>query len=195
MSATFRRSRTCHLHSRPFPSTARPSTARALDTTEVHRVSTPRRRRRLPGVRRSTAASGRSCIVSARAALLAIAVGFYLAKNVLAARRRHAEDAGDRHWRSRRARAPTCKRQFKTIGVILIPLAVIVFVTSIGDREAGRQRRAERSAQAGTVAHRSRSSLGCVASGPHRLHRHDARHPRQRPHGCRGAAPTACRRR
>ena len=85
------------------------------------------------------------------------------------------------------------QRQFKTIAVILIPLAIIVFVTSTAIKkpdgtealsfgEAGTWR---------TVAF----ILGCLASGAHRLHRHDAGHTRQRAHRCRAPRPARCRRR
>ena len=76
-------------------------------------------------------------IASALTALLAIAVGFGLMKDVLAA------DQG----------TPTMieiataiqvgawaylRRQFKTIAVILVPLAVVVFLTSVEGRQARR---------------------------------------------------------
>ena len=66
---------------------------------------------------------------SAGAALLAIAVGFYLVKDVL------AYDQGTPKMQEiakaiQEGAAAYLRRQFKTIGVILIPLAVIVFVTS-----------------------------------------------------------------
>ena len=66
---------------------------------------------------------------SAGAALLAIAVGFYLVKDVL------AYDQGSAKMQEiakaiQEGAAAYLRRQFKTIGVILIPLAVIVFVTS-----------------------------------------------------------------
>ncbi|MEO6125729.1 MAG: sodium-translocating pyrophosphatase [Ilumatobacteraceae bacterium] len=67
--------------------------------------------------------------LSAGAALVAIAVGFYLAKSVMAA------DAGSPKMQSialaiQEGAWAYLKRQFKTIAVILIPLAIIVFVTS-----------------------------------------------------------------
>ena len=46
---------------------------------------------------------------------------------------------GDRRWRSRRVRRRTCERQFRTIGVIVIPVAVVVFVTSTAIDRARRQ--------------------------------------------------------
>jgi len=100
--------------------------------------------------------------LSGAAALLAIAVGFFLVKNVMAA------DEGSPKMREI-ARAiqegawAYLKRQFKTIAVILVPLAVIVFLTSteilkpddttaLGFAESGLWR---------TVAF----ILGCLASG------------------------------
>ncbi|MCX6519506.1 MAG: sodium/proton-translocating pyrophosphatase, partial [Actinobacteria bacterium] len=66
---------------------------------------------------------------SAGSALLAIAVGFYLAKDVL------AQDQGSPKMQEiakaiQEGAAAYLRRQFKTIAVILIPLAIIVFVTS-----------------------------------------------------------------
>src|SRR3954452_6403297 len=66
---------------------------------------------------------------SGATALLAIAVGFYLMKGVLAADQgtpkmiEIAKAIQEGAW-------AYLKRQFKTIAVILIPLAVVVFVTS-----------------------------------------------------------------
>ncbi len=100
--------------------------------------------------------------LSAAAALLAIAVGFYLMKLVMAA------DEGSPKMREIAAAIQEgawayLKRQFKTIAVILVPLAVIVFVTSTAiKRPDGTE--ALNFAQAGlwrTVAF----VLGCVASG------------------------------
>ena len=67
--------------------------------------------------------------LSVAAALLAIAVGFYLVKSVMAAdagtpkMQQIAKAIQDGAW-------AYLKRQFRTIGLILIPLAVVVFVTS-----------------------------------------------------------------
>ena len=63
-------------------------------------------------------------------ALLAIAVGFYLMKGVL------AEDEGTPKMKEialaiQEGAAAYLKRQFKTIGVILVPLVVIVFVAAM----------------------------------------------------------------
>ena len=68
-------------------------------------------------------------LLSAGAALIAIAVGFYLAKSVMAA------DAGSPKMQEiakaiQEGALAYLKRQFKTIAVILVPLAIIVFVTS-----------------------------------------------------------------
>src|SRR5919106_4615532 len=67
--------------------------------------------------------------LSGAAAILAIAVGFYLMRGVLAADQgtptmiEIATAIQEGAW-------AYLKRQFKTIAVILIPLAVVVFVTS-----------------------------------------------------------------
>ena len=68
-------------------------------------------------------------LLSAASALLALAVGFYLAKSVL------AEDEGSPKMKEiakaiQEGALAYLKRQFKTIAVILVPLAVIVFLTS-----------------------------------------------------------------
>ncbi len=68
-------------------------------------------------------------IASVAAAVLAIAVGFYLARAVL------AEDEGTPRMREIAAAIQEgalayLKRQFKTIAVIVVPLAAIVFLTS-----------------------------------------------------------------
>ena len=73
--------------------------------------------------------------LSGASALLAIAVGFFLMKGVL------AEDQGTPKMIEiataiQEGAWPTCKRQFRTIAVILVPLAVVVFITSTGDRQA-----------------------------------------------------------
>jgi K(+)-stimulated pyrophosphate-energized sodium pump len=100
---------------------------------------------------------------SAGSALLAIAVGFYLVKDVL------AQDQGSPKMQEiakaiQEGAAAYLRRQFKTIAVILIPLAIIVFVTSteIINPESGNV--ALSFGQAGlwrTVAF----VLGCLASG------------------------------
>jgi K(+)-stimulated pyrophosphate-energized sodium pump len=68
-------------------------------------------------------------IASALTALLAIAVGFFLMRGVL------AEDEGTTSMREiakaiQEGAMAYLKRQFRTIGYILVPLAVIVFITS-----------------------------------------------------------------
>ena len=68
-------------------------------------------------------------ILSAAAALLAIAVGFFLVKSVMAA------DEGTPKMKEIAKAIQVgawayLKRQFRTIAIILIPVAVIVFLTS-----------------------------------------------------------------
>ena len=68
-------------------------------------------------------------LLSALSALLAIAVGFYLARKVLEA------DQGTPKMREiaaaiQEGAGAYLKRQFRTIAVILIPVAAIVFLTS-----------------------------------------------------------------
>src|SRR5687768_5126232 len=68
-------------------------------------------------------------IFSAVTALIALAVGFYLVQAV------NAADTGTDKMREIAAAIQEgamayLRRQFKTIGVILIPLAIVVFVTS-----------------------------------------------------------------
>jgi K(+)-stimulated pyrophosphate-energized sodium pump len=68
-------------------------------------------------------------ILSAVAALLAIGVGFFLAKSVL------AEDEGTPKMKEialaiQEGASAYLKRQFRTIGMILVPVALIVFFTS-----------------------------------------------------------------
>jgi K(+)-stimulated pyrophosphate-energized sodium pump len=100
--------------------------------------------------------------LSAAAAVLAILVGFYLVRSVLAA------DQGSPKMREIAAAIQEgawayLKRQFKTIGYILIPLVVIVFVTSTAIKK-GDGTEALSFGQAGlwrTVGF----VLGCLASG------------------------------
>jgi len=100
--------------------------------------------------------------LSAAAAILAIAVGFYLVRAVLAA------DQGSPKMREIAAAIQEgalayLKRQFRTIGFILIPLVVIVFITSTAIKK-GDGSEALSFGQAGlwrTVAF----VLGCLASG------------------------------
>ncbi len=100
--------------------------------------------------------------LSAAAAVLALAVGFYLVRSVMAA------DDGTPKMKEIAAAIQEgawayLKRQFRTIAVILVPLAVIVFVTSTAiAKESGEE--VLSFAQAGiwrTIAF----LLGCVASG------------------------------
>src|SRR5947209_3307057 len=75
-------------------------------------------------------------IASALTAVLAILVGLYLMKGVL------AEDEGTPKMREiakaiQEGAMAYLRRQFKTIAVILIPLAVIVFITSTSVKKAG----------------------------------------------------------
>ena len=101
-------------------------------------------------------------LLSAASALIAIAVGFYLAKSVMAA------DAGSPKMQEiakaiQEGALAYLKRQFKTIIVILVPLAAIVFLTSTAIIKPGGSE-AMSFAQVGlwrTVAF----ILGCLASG------------------------------
>jgi K(+)-stimulated pyrophosphate-energized sodium pump len=75
-------------------------------------------------------------IASALTAVLAILVGLFLMKGVL------AEDEGTPKMREiakaiQEGAMAYLRRQFKTIAVILIPLAVIVFITSTSVKKAG----------------------------------------------------------
>ena len=100
--------------------------------------------------------------LSAAAAVLAVLVGFYLVRSVMAA------DEGSPKMREiagaiQEGAWAYLKRQFKTIGFILIPLVVIVFVTSTAIAKPNGDE-ALSFAQAGiwrTVAF----VLGCLASG------------------------------
>jgi K(+)-stimulated pyrophosphate-energized sodium pump len=99
---------------------------------------------------------------SVAAALLAIAVGFYLARSVL------AEDEGTPKMREialaiQVGALAYLKRQFRTIAVILVPLAAIVFLTSTAIEKPNGEE-ALNFGQAGlwrTLAF----ILGCLASG------------------------------
>src|SRR5215207_3881742 len=105
--------------------------------------------------------------LSAGAAVVAIIVGFFLAKNVL------AQDEGSPKMREiaraiQEGAAAYLRRQFKTIGVILIPLAVIVFLTSteivkpgVGGEDGPTALSFAESGLWRTVAF----VLGCLASG------------------------------
>ena len=101
-------------------------------------------------------------LIAAASALLAIAVGFYLMKQVL------AMDQGSAKMQEIAALIQEgawayLKRQFKTIAVILVPLAAIVFVTSTAIKKPDGEV-ALSFASAGafrTIAF----ILGCLASG------------------------------
>jgi K(+)-stimulated pyrophosphate-energized sodium pump len=101
--------------------------------------------------------------LSVAAALLAIAVGFFLMKLVL------AEDEGTPKMKEiayaiQEGASAYLKRQFKTIAVILVPLAVVVFVTSTEIVKTGGRGTALSFAQSGTWRTLA-FVLGCVASG------------------------------
>jgi K(+)-stimulated pyrophosphate-energized sodium pump len=101
-------------------------------------------------------------LLSVAAALLAIGVGFYLARSVLAA------DQGTPKMREiaaaiQEGAAAYLKRQFRTIGVIIVPVAAVVFLTSTAiEKSDGSE--ALSFGQSGlfrTIAF----VLGCLASG------------------------------
>ena len=102
--------------------------------------------------------------LSIAAALIAIAVGFYLAKSVMAA------DAGSPKMQEiakaiQEGALAYLKRQFKTIAVILVPLAIIVFVTSKAVIKPDTAKTVALSfAEAGTWRTLA-FILGCLASG------------------------------
>src|SRR4051812_22110861 len=100
---------------------------------------------------------------SALTALLAIAVGFLLMRGVL------AEDEGTRKMKEiakaiQEGATAYLRRQFRTIGVILIPLLVVVFLTSVAVQKPDGSTEALSFFQSGlfrTLAF----VLGCVLSG------------------------------
>jgi len=101
-------------------------------------------------------------LLSAAAALLALATGFYLMGKVL------AEDEGTPKMKEIAKAIQVgawayLKRQFKTIGLILVPLAVIVFVTSVAVKKpgGGNALNFAASGAARTIAF----IVGCLASG------------------------------
>jgi K(+)-stimulated pyrophosphate-energized sodium pump len=101
--------------------------------------------------------------LSAAAALLAIATGFYLMKGVL------AEDEGTPKMREiagaiQEGAWAYLKRQFKTIAIILVPVAVIVFVTSTEIVKPDGRGTALSFAESGTWRTLA-FILGCLASG------------------------------
>ena len=102
-------------------------------------------------------------ILSAAAALLAIAVGFYLAKSVMAA------DQGTPKMQEiaaaiQEGASAYLTRQFKTIGVILVPVAAIVFLTSTKIVNTETQETALSFVESG-LARTVAFILGCFASG------------------------------
>ncbi len=135
-------------------------------------------------------------IFSAVTALLALVVGFYLMRGVLA-----ADEGTPKMIEIAKAiqegAMAYLKRQFKTIAVILIPLAIVVFVTST---EVTKPLLASPNAssgltfgQSGIVPHAG-VHRRLPAVGPHRVHRHEPRGARQRAHRGRGQLGFAARR-
>ena len=116
-------------------------------------------------------------LASAATALLAIGVGFALMRGVL------AQDEGTPKMKEialaiQEGAMAYLKRQFKTIILILIPLAVIVFLTSTAvKKDSGVE--ALSFATSGGAPHRG-IHRRCVLVGPDRLHRHESRRARQR---------------
>jgi K(+)-stimulated pyrophosphate-energized sodium pump len=100
--------------------------------------------------------------LSGAASLLAIAVGFFLAKSVM------AQDEGTDRMKEiagaiQEGAWAYLKRQFRTIGIILVPVAVIVFVTSVAiDKPNGEE---ALSFVASGVWRTVAFLLGCIASG------------------------------
>ena len=129
--------------------------------------------------------------LSGLSALIALAVGFSLMKGVLAADQgtpkmiEIATAIQEGSW-------AYLKRQFRTIGFVLIPLAVDRVRHLDGDREA-RRRGGPLLRRVRPLPH-ARLRRRRLPVGPHRLHRHDAGHPRQRAHGRCGQAQLAARR-
>ncbi|MEI7547008.1 MAG: sodium/proton-translocating pyrophosphatase, partial [Actinomycetota bacterium] len=102
-------------------------------------------------------------LLSAASALIAIAVGFILAKLVL------AEDEGSPKMKEiakaiQEGALAYLKRQFKTIAVILVPLAAIVFFTSKAISKPGGETEALSQLSSGTFRTIA-FVLGCLASG------------------------------
>jgi K(+)-stimulated pyrophosphate-energized sodium pump len=116
------------------------------------------------GYQQFTLAGGEKLVLllSGLSAILAIAVGFYLMKNVL------AMDQGSAKMQEIAAAIQEgawayLKRQFKTIALILIPLAAIVFATSTAIKKPGGEV-ALNFVSAG--AYRTLAFIfGCIASG------------------------------
>ena len=119
--------------------------------------------------------------------VLAIAVGFVLVRGVLAADQGTPKMIEIAEAIQEGAMA-YLRRQFRTIAFILVPVAVVVFVDVHRGREAAATRAASaalRSPQSG-IFRTLAFVAGCVLSGAHRLHRHEPRRTRQRPHRRRG---------
>ena len=142
-------------------------------------------------------------IGSALTALLAVAVGFFLMRKVL------AEDQGTPKMQEiakaiQEGAMAYLKRQFKTIGVILVPLAVVVFLTSTAVKHADGHVALDVRA-VGRLPHR-RVRARVLLVGPHGIHRDEPRRTRQRAYrggrterldaeGARGRVPhRRCRR-
>ena len=101
-------------------------------------------------------------IASAISALLAIAVGFYLMKGVL------AQDEGTPKMKEiaiaiQEGASAYLTRQFKTIVVILVPLAAVVFATSVAVRKPSGTEAL--SFAASGAARTAAFVLGCIMSG------------------------------
>ena len=91
-------------------------------------ITRPRRRGGLPGLPHAEARRSGGCLFSGATALLAIAVGFYLMRGVLAADQGTPKMIEIAKAIQEGAQA-YLRRQFKTIAIIMVPLAVLVFVT------------------------------------------------------------------
>jgi K(+)-stimulated pyrophosphate-energized sodium pump len=101
-------------------------------------------------------------LLSGLAALLAIAVGFYLMKSVLAA------DEGTPKMKEialaiQEGAWAYLKRQFRTIGIILVPVAVVVFATSVAIEKPNGE--VALSFGASGLFRTLAFVLGCLASG------------------------------
>ena len=104
-------------------------------------------------------------LLSVAAALLAIGVGFYLVRAVLAA------DEGTPKMREialaiQEGALAYLKRQFRTIAVILIPVALIVFFTSTEIVKPDGERGADASPSRGSGAPSPSSSAASPRASP-----------------------------
>ena len=79
------------------------------------------------------------------------------------------------------------RRQFRAIGIIVVPLAVLIFFTATKVTQARRHRSPCPSAPAGDLPGASASWPGRTLLGPDRLHRDEPGRAGQRPH--RGGRP------